>query len=75
MDILIYSKTNCNFCVKAKNLLNIKNLKFTEKVLDKDFNKEQLLEILPNVKTLPQIQINGKHIGGYRELESYLNTN
>lgn len=75
MDILIYSKTNCNFCVKAKNLLNIKNLKFTEKVLDKDFTKEQLLEILPNVKTLPQIQINGKHIGGYRELESYLNIN
>jgi glutaredoxin len=75
MDILIYSKTNCNFCVKAKNLLNIKNLKFTEKVLDKDFTKEQLLEILPNVKTLPQIQINGKHIGGYRELENYLNTN
>ncbi len=75
MDILIYSKTNCNFCVKAKNLLNIKNLKFTEKVLDKDFTKEQLLEILPNVKTLPQIQINGKHIGGYRELKSYLNTN
>ena len=61
--------------MKAKNLLNIKNLKFTEKVLDKDFTKEQLLEILPNVKTLPQIQINGKHIGGYRELESYLNTN
>jgi glutaredoxin len=75
MNILIYSKTNCNFCVKAKNLLNIKNLKFTEKVLDKDFTKQQLLEILPNVKTLPQIQINGKHIGGYRELERYLNTN
>lgn len=72
MTILIYSKPNCSFCVKAKNLLNIKNLAFNEKILGKDFTKEQLLDILPNVKTLPQIQINGKHIGGYRELETYL---
>ena len=74
MTIIIYSKPNCSFCVKAKKLLNIKNLAFNEKVLDKDFTKEQLLDILPNVKTLPKIQLNGKHIGGYREFESYLNT-
>lgn len=75
MTIIIYSKPNCSFCVKAKNLLTVKNLVFKEKVLGKDFTKEQLLEVLPNVKTLPQIEIDGKHIGGYIELENYLTSN
>ena len=40
--------------------------------LNKDFNREQLLEKFPNAKTFPQITIDGKSIGGYTEFYEHL---
>jgi len=73
-NIIIYSKNNCNYCVRAKNILSIKNLEYKEFVLDKDYTKEELLKKFPEAKTLPQIEIDGVAIGGYRELDQYLKT-
>jgi len=73
-NIIIYSKNNCNYCVRAKNILSIKNLEYKEFVLDKDYTKEELLKKFPEAKTLPQIEIDGIAIGGYRELDQYLKT-
>lgn len=73
-NIIIYSKNNCNYCVRAKSILHIKNLEYKEFVLDKDYTKEELLKKFPGAKTLPQIEIDGVAIGGYRELDQYLKT-
>lgn len=73
-NIIIYSKNNCNYCVRAKSILSIKNLEYKEFVLDKDYTKEELLKKFPEAKTLPQIEIDGIAIGGYRELDQYLKT-
>lgn len=70
---IVYGKTNCPFCEKAKTLLTIKKEQFDYLVLDKDYTREELLELAPDAKTVPQIwqDINGNlfHIGGYTELE------
>lgn len=69
---IIWSKPNCSYCFKAKRLLNQYNIRYEEKVIGEQYSRDDLLAILPNVKTVPQIFMNGVHIGGYEELVIYL---
>ena len=69
---IVYSKLNCPYCVMAKTLLNQKSIAFEEKIVGVDVTREQLLEAVPNAKTVPQIFLNGELIGGYEQLRSKL---
>lgn len=71
-NIIVYSKPNCPYCVKAKRLLTQMKLTFTEHVVGVDATREQLLEAAPNARTVPQIIIDDKVIGGYDQLASYI---
>ena len=71
MTIVVYSKNNCVFCSKAKALLKNLGLEYEEKTLEKDFDYDpsKLIEdIGKNVRTMPQIKIDGQLIGGYNQL-------
>ena len=71
MTITVYSKNNCVFCNKAKALLKNLGLEYEEKSLEKDFGSDpsKLIEdIGKNVRTMPQIKIDGQLIGGYNQL-------
>ena len=71
MTIIVYSKNNCVFCSKAKALLKNLGLEYEEKTLEKDFGSDpsKLIEdIGKNVRTMPQIKIDGEMIGGYNQL-------
>lgn len=73
---VIYSKDECNYCTKAKELLNLYNLPYTEYKFGVHFTKDTLREKLlkENVTdlTVPQIYYNGKYIGGHDRLVQYL---
>jgi glutaredoxin 3 len=71
-SIKIWGKPRCPYCDKAIALCTKEGLKYTYYQLDEDYTKEELLELFPNVKTLPQITIDNKYIGGYMELRNYL---
>jgi len=72
MTIIVYSKPACVYCDKAKALLTRLGLQYTEKVVTKDISLSELFEELgKQVRTIPQITIDGKHIGGYNELTEY----
>ena len=73
MQIEIYSKDNCVFCDKAKMRLASKNPQIY--MLDKDYTREDFFKKFPNARTFPQIIINDKNIGGYHELEKWLEIN
>ena len=71
MSIVVYSKNNCVFCSKAKALLKNLGLEYEEKTLEKDFGSDpsKLIEdIGKNVRTMPQIKIDGQLICGYNQL-------
>ena len=70
MSIVIYSKPNCTYCVQAKDLLRKWSMEFEEKMFGKDFNSpEELYEAVgKQVRTMPQIKIDGELIGGYNQL-------
>ena len=71
--IIIYSKPNCTYCTKSKHLIKSLGFEYEEKMFGKDFKTpEQLFEAIgKQVRTMPQIVIEDKHIGGYNELIEY----
>ena len=69
MEITIYSKNNCVFCNKAKHLVKSLGLDYTEKKMEEFDSPQAMLEdIGKQVRTMPQIKIDGKLIGGYNQL-------
>ncbi len=66
--IVIYSTRWCGYCVRAKALLDAKELEYEEITLDDDPAFRRRLQELTGGWTVPQILIDGTPIGGYTEL-------
>jgi len=72
MKAVVWSKDNCPYCVQAKNLLQLKGIEFEERnITQGTWTKEQLLESVPNARTLPQIFLDEELIGGFTELKKH----
>jgi len=72
MEIIIYSKNNCVFCNKAKHLVKSLGLTYNEKKMEEFDSPQAMLEdIGKQVRTMPQIKIDGKLVGGYNQLVEY----
>ncbi len=63
-DVVIYSSEFCGFCQRAKQLLAMKNIDYTEIIVDGEPEKRQEMEERSGDHQVPQIFINGKVIGG-----------
>jgi len=72
MKAVVWSKDSCLYCVQAKGLLKSKDIEFEERNIDQDWTREQLLEAVPTARTLPQIFVDDKLIGGFNELRRHL---
>lgn len=73
MKVEIYTKDNCIWCDRAKGLLNAHSINFTEVDLSDDGERQKFYKkIGDNVKTVPQVYINDKRIGGYPHLKEWL---
>ena len=70
--VIIWSKYNCPYCDQAKALLKDRRIPFEERKIGDGYTKEELLEAVPNARTVPQIIINGALIGGFTELKKYI---
>lgn len=71
-EIIVYSKPDCPYCVKAKALLHIKQQPFTESVIGQDILREDFVSLFPDVRSVPLIVIDGVKIGGYDKLVEWL---
>ena len=70
--IVVWSRDNCPYCVRAKNLLSVKGLEYEERNISEGvWSREQLLEACPGARTVPQIVMDDTVIGGYDRLEEY----
>jgi glutaredoxin len=72
MKIIIYSKNNCSFCNKAKHLVKTLGYEYTEKKMEEFDSPQAMLEdIGKQVRTMPQIKIDGVLVGGYNQLVEF----
>ena len=73
MKVEIYTKDFCIWCDRAKDLLNAHSIDFNEIDLSDDDSRTKFYEnIGNNVKTVPQIFIDGQRVGGYQDLREWL---
>lgn len=65
----IYTKTGCPYCARAKTLLDGKGVDYRETEISMDpAAREEMLGRANGRTTVPQIFINGEHIGGSDDL-------
>jgi len=72
MKATVWSKYHCPYCDQAKALLKSKGIQFEEKKIGDGYTKEELLEAVPGARTVPQIFLDDKLIGGFTELRTHL---
>lgn len=76
----VYGKTMCPNCSNAKNVLTKNNIEINYISLDNDEERVKFYERAANevggiIRSVPQIWIDDKYIGGYNELLTYINDN
>lgn len=71
MNVKIYSRESCPYCVKAKDFFKKRNISFQEFTVGTDITSEEYNE-LTSMKTVPAIFIDEKLIGGYTNLIDYV---
>ena len=71
LDVTVFSREGCPYCVRAKGLLHDAGIRFEELVLNRDFS-EASLRAVSGQSTVPQVFINGECIGGSDDLEACL---
>jgi glutaredoxin 3 len=67
-NVEIYTSANCAYCVAAKILLKQKGFDYTELRVDTDPARRDEMIARTRQRTVPQIFIDGRHIGGYDDL-------
>jgi glutaredoxin 3 len=68
MSIKVYTRRTCSFCVAAKQLLRSKGAPFEEVGLDADPALLQAIMDKSGQRTVPQIWIGSRHVGGFTDL-------
>ena len=72
---IIFYKTYCPYCIKALQLLSEKNIPIQKIEVSNDDTYKEYIYYNYNIhtKTVPQIILNNKYIGGYDDLNKVLN--
>ena len=71
VKVEIYTKAFCGFCARAKALLNAKGVDFEEYDITMGGPKRgEMLDRANSRSTVPQIFIDGRHIGGCDDLQA-----
>ena len=71
MKATVWTRDDCLYCSLAKKELHNRQYQVDERNINKIWSKEDLLKVVPDAKTVPQIFIRDKYIGGYSELMTY----
>jgi len=68
--VLIYSTEICPYCIAAKQLLESHGISYEEIRVDVDPEKRILMERISGRRTVPQIFIGDRHVGGFDDLKA-----
>ena len=69
--IEIYTTPTCPYCLAAKALLDNKGVAYTEMtVIGDPAKRQEMLERANGSHTVPQIFVDGQHIGGFDDMNA-----
>jgi len=64
MNFTVYSKENCPYCTKVKQVLELTGSQFVVYTLNEDFTREEFYSEFGQGSTFPQVICDGKKLGG-----------
>jgi len=64
MKFIVYSKEECPYCYKVKQVLELTGNEFVVYTLNQDFTKEDFIQKFGEGSTFPQVLCNEEKIGG-----------
>jgi glutaredoxin 3 len=67
-NIVMYSTAWCGYCQRARNLFERKGVSYREIKVDEDMREREAMQQKTGRRTVPQIFIGERHVGGYDEL-------
>lgn len=70
-SVTVITKPGCPFCARAKQLLIDKGIRYEEVILGQDATSVSL-KAISGQNTVPQVFIDGKHVGGSEQLERFI---
>jgi glutaredoxin 3 len=65
----IFSSPQCSYCIRAKELLTARGAAFTDLDISTPGQRDEFVRRLPRARSVPQIFIDGLHVGGFEDLE------
>jgi glutaredoxin-like protein len=71
LDVTVFTRKGCSHCARAKDALTRQGIDYEELVLNLDY-QDQTLRAVTGRTSVPQVFVNGAHIGGADELEVWL---
>ena len=72
MKAVLWSRDNCQWCERVKQLFAATNISVTEYKLDRDFTRHQFYEEFEEGATFPQVQIDNHYIAGCKDTLHHL---
>jgi glutaredoxin-like protein len=70
-QVAIFTREGCQYCARAKTLLNELGYEYAEVPLPHT-TRSKVVGAIAGAKTVPQVFVNGEHIGGLEELEAWV---
>jgi GrxC family glutaredoxin len=67
-QVTVYTTNYCPYCFAAKSLLRSKNIEFQEIDVTHDRARREEMERLSSRRTVPQIFIDGRSMGGFDDI-------
>lgn len=67
-SVVVYGTARCPYCIRARGLLDRKGISYEDIRLEEQPDRRAEMEQLSQRRTVPQIFIDGVHIGGSDEL-------
>jgi glutaredoxin 3 len=67
-ELVIYTQVLCGYCAAARKLLRSKGINFTEINVTMNADRRREMIVRSGRRTVPQIFINDRHIGGYDDM-------
>jgi len=64
----IFTGSHCSYCHRAKALLERKGVEFSEFNVSDANNRAAMSARVPLARTIPQVFIGGRHVGGFDDL-------
>ena len=74
MEATVFSTPKCSWCDKVARMLTDVEIEVNKiDITESRENVELMTDMAGDVRTVPQVIVDGKHIGGYTETERFLN--